>query len=158
MAALRLLADLPRAAPKILVAVDDDVEPGDAEAVNWAMSYRIQPHRDVEIRDAKTSTALDYSLAPPSNRTAAAAAKSSALLIDATRKWEYPPTSLPKREFMEKAAKIWRELCLPELHLKSPWFGSDLGSWSEENEADAGRATRGTLRHRRVEEKEARAR
>jgi UbiD family decarboxylase len=57
MAPLRVLADLPRAAPKILIAVDDDINAWDADSVNWAMSYRIQPHRDIEIRDIQASTA-----------------------------------------------------------------------------------------------------
>ena len=141
--ALRVIADLPRAAPKILIAVDGDIDPRDADSVNWAMSYRIQPHRDIEIREIKVSTALDFSLAPPSSRAEAASLKASAILIDATRKWDYPPTSLPKKEYMEGARTIWQELGLPELQLKSPWFGYDLGSWSEEDERDAERAIRG---------------
>ena len=48
---------------------------------------------------------------------------SSALLIDATRKHPYPPTSLPAREYMEHAVDIWRELDLPELSLDGPWHG-----------------------------------
>jgi hypothetical protein len=32
---------------------------------------------------------------------------------------------------------------LPPLQLKSPWFGYNLGSWSEEDAADAARAVRG---------------
>lgn len=140
---LRIIADLPRATPKILIAVDEDVDPRDADAVNWAMSYRMQPHRDIEIRDIKGSTALDFSLAPPASRGEAASAQGSAILIDATRKWDYPPTSLPKKEYMERAQAIWRELGLPDLHLKSPYFGYNLGSWSPEDEEDADRAVAG---------------
>jgi UbiD family decarboxylase len=143
MAVLNVVADMPRAAPKILVAVDEDIDARDADAVQWAMSYRMQPHRDIQIRDIKVSTALDFSLAPPSSREDAAAQRGSAILIDATRKWEYPPVSLPRREFMEKAQAIWRELKLPMLELKKPWFGYNLGSWSEEDQADAERALRG---------------
>lgn len=143
MAALNVIADMPRAAPKILVAVDADIDARDAEAVEWALSYRMQPHRDIQIRDIKVSTALDFSLAPPSSREEAAAARGSAVLIDATRKWDYPPVSLPRREFMEKARTIWRELGLPPLELKKPWYGYNLGSWSEEDQADAERALRG---------------
>jgi 4-hydroxy-3-polyprenylbenzoate decarboxylase len=143
MAALDVVADMPRAAPKILIAVDEDIDARDADAVQWAMSYRMQPHRDIRIRDIKVSTALDFSLAPPSSREEAATLRGSAILIDATRKWEYPPVSLPRREFMEKAQTIWRELNLPALELKNPWFGYNLGSWSEEDQADAERALRG---------------
>ena len=44
---------------------------------------------------------------------------------------------------MERAQAMWRELGLPELQLKQPWFGYNLGSWSEEDQADAERAIRG---------------
>ncbi len=141
--ALRILADLPRAAPKILIAVDEDIDARDTDSVQWAMSYRIQPHRDIEIRETKVSTGLDFSLAPPSSRTEVTSIKASAILIDATLKWDYPPTSLPKKEYMEQAQGIWKELGLPDLQLKSPWFGYNLGSWSEEDEQDAERAIRG---------------
>jgi UbiD family decarboxylase len=143
MAALNIVADMPRAAPKILIAVDEDIDARDADAVQWAVSYRMQPHRDIQIRDIKISTGLDFSLAPPSSREDAASQRGSAILIDATRKWDYPPVSLPRREFMDKAQAIWRELKLPPLELKKPWFGYNLGSWSEEDQADAERALRG---------------
>ncbi len=69
--------------------------------------------------------------------------QASAILIDATRKWDYPPISLPKKEYMERARTIWRELGLPEVQLKNPWFGYNLGSWSQQDEEDAERAVRG---------------
>lgn len=141
--ALRVIADLPRAAPKILIAVDEDIDPRDADAIHWALSYRMQPHRDIDIRETKISTGLDFSLAPPAHRDEVESVKASALLIDATRKWDYPPTSLPKKEFMERAQSIWQGLGLPSLKLKNPWFGINLGSWSEADEADAQRALRG---------------
>ena len=64
-------------------------------------------------------------------------------MLDATRKWDYPPISLPQRNYMEKAQSIWEELGLPELKLKSPWFGINLGSWSQEDVEDAQRAIQG---------------
>ena len=69
--------------------------------------------------------------------------KSTTLLIDATLKWPYPPLSLPKREFMEKALERWKEEGLPPLTLKNPWWGYDLGFWTEEWQKQADRAVRG---------------
>ena len=143
MEALKVIAEVPRAAPKILIAVDEDVDPRDLDSVSWAMSYRMQPHRSVEIREILVSTGLDFSLAPPEARDEAKAMKGSAILIDATRQWKYPPTSLPKREYMEAAQSLWRELGLPALKLKTPWFGYNLGVWGQENIDDAERALRG---------------
>ena len=143
MDALKVIAAFPRAVPKILVAVDDDIDARDAESVNWAMSYRMQPNRDVEICETAPSTGLDFSLTPPDARIEAESMKGSSILVDATRKWKYPPVSLPKREYMERAVSLWEELHLPPLQLKTPWFGYDLGSWSKEDAEDAERALRG---------------
>jgi hypothetical protein len=67
----------------------------------------------------------------------------ASVLIDATLKENFPPISLPKREYMERAKVIWEELGLPKLKPESPWFGYSLGEWSPEFDAAALRATRG---------------
>ena len=42
---------------KQVTVVDDDVDPFDALAVEWAVATRVQPHRDVEIiKDVAAST------------------------------------------------------------------------------------------------------
>ena len=84
--------------------------------------------------------------------------KESYMLVDATLKEPFPPVSLPRREFMEKAAAIWKELELPELKPEYPWFGFSLGDWTEENQHEAQLALEGqTLRSRREAGKTARA-
>ena len=65
------------------------------------------------------------------------------MLIDATLKEDFPPISLPKREYMERAKAIWEELGLPRLKPQSPWFGYSLGEWPEAMEEAAKRATQG---------------
>jgi len=65
------------------------------------------------------------------------------VLIDATLKEDFPPISLPKRPYMERAKKIWEELGLPELKPEAPWFGYSLGEWSDDLDEAAERATRG---------------
>ena len=62
---------------------------------------------------------------------AAARREESTLLIDATLKEPAPPLALPKREFMERARKIWEELGLPALTPQPPWHGYSLGDWDE---------------------------
>ncbi|MFC1958604.1 hypothetical protein ACFLV6_01625 [Chloroflexota bacterium] len=69
--------------------------------------------------------------------------QASKLLIDATRKWDYPPVSLPKKEFMEGALRLWKLEGLPDLKLKNPWYGYNLGYWSEEEDEEARLATQG---------------
>ena len=65
------------------------------------------------------------------------------MLMDATRKWDYPPVSLPKKEYMERAKQLWERLELPKLKPQDPWFGYNLGLWSEEDEAEAQLAVQG---------------
>jgi 4-hydroxy-3-polyprenylbenzoate decarboxylase len=60
------------------------------------------------------------------------------MLMDATRKWPYPPVSLPPKDIMEHVIPIWEELGLPRLELRRPWYGYDLGWWTEA-EKEAGK-------------------
>jgi len=89
---------------------------------------------------------MDPSASPPGKEledSMAGMAASSAVLIDATRKWGYPPVSLPRREYMERARQLWERLELPKLTPREPWFGYELGSWSAEDEEEAQLALRG---------------
>jgi 4-hydroxy-3-polyprenylbenzoate decarboxylase len=65
------------------------------------------------------------------------------MLINAMLKQPYPPVSLPKREFMERARGIWEELGLPPLKPEAPWYGYSLGDWHPVFEAQARRAVTG---------------
>lgn len=120
---------------KWIVAVDDDIDITDLESVFWAMAWRVQPHRDVQIQRGRP-TDLDPSAAPVAatvtERSYPEGLGGSQILIDATMKWAYPPVSLPNRQHMEHARAIWEnELCLPALTPRIPWFGYDLGYWPD---------------------------
>jgi 4-hydroxy-3-polyprenylbenzoate decarboxylase len=131
---------------KILITVDEDIDSEDADSVNWALSFRMQPHRDVKITTHKFA-GLDPSAAPPGSPHTEARFPSpsgcSAIMIDATRKWPYPPVALPARNYMEAAKVKWEKLGLPPLKPKMPWYGYSLGHWSEEDEENAASAVRG---------------
>jgi 4-hydroxy-3-polyprenylbenzoate decarboxylase len=129
--ALYGVASLRRAEGKWIIAVNEDIDPNNTDAVFWAMSYRSKPHRDVEILKHKDEGHGPRSLID---------SEDGAVLIDATLKETFPPVSLPKREFMENAKKIWEELDLPKLRPQAPWFGYDLGEWNEGLELMARRA------------------
>ncbi|MBI4334717.1 MAG: UbiD family decarboxylase [Chloroflexi bacterium] len=141
---------------KITIVVDDDIDPEDQDSVNWALTFRMQPERDVKIISGRVPM-LDPSGFPPTEQDFAYYSHpGSAILIDATRKWDYPPVSLPRKDFMEKAKKIWEEEGLPTLTPRTPWFGYSLGFWSDQNQAEAELALRGA--HYETGEKLARER
>ncbi len=131
--ALYGVASLRRAEGKWIIAVNEDIDPDDTNAVFWAMSYRSKPHRDVEILKHKDEGHGPRSLID---------SEDGAVLVDATLKETFPPVSLPKRQYMEAAAEIWNELGLPKLKPERPWFGYDLGEWNEDLETMARRAVR----------------
>lgn len=127
---------------KFLVAVDEDIDPWDMDMIMWAISYRSMPDKDVQILKGR-----ERGHGPPFGRddqpVETRAADESALLINAILRDSFPPVSLPKKEYMEKARAIWEELGLPPLSPKAPWYGYSLGDWDEELEEEAQLAVRG---------------
>lgn len=131
----------PRLYSKTMVVVDDDIDPWDADSVNWALAFRFQPMRDVRMKPMHEMS-LDPSIADPETESTMdklekKETRASCMMIDATRKWPYSPTSLPKREYMERALAMWEEMGLPPLKLRQPWHGVNLGYWPEEREEEA---------------------
>src|SRR5581483_2935135 len=95
---------------KIVVVVDDDIDVRDQFALNWALSFRIQPAHDVYVERDTLAVNLDPSQAPPGvPSTDRARLIGSKLGIDATRKFAYPPAALPPREHLERVDRRWRE-------------------------------------------------
>jgi 4-hydroxy-3-polyprenylbenzoate decarboxylase len=124
-----------RATGKYVIAINDDIDPDNADHLLWAMSYRANPALDIQILQHR-----DQGHGPRSKRNNG---EDAAVLIDATMKEDFPPISLPKREYMERARAIWEELGLPALKPQTPWFGTSLGEWSDELEQAAQLAVAG---------------
>jgi 4-hydroxy-3-polyprenylbenzoate decarboxylase len=126
-------ATLLRAGGKFVIAVNDDINPANADALFWAMAYRCNPILDMQVLPHR-----DQGHGPRSKRNNG---EDGSVLFDATLKENFPPISLPKREFMENAAKIWEEIGLPALKPQEPWFGYSLGEWDDEFDEAAEMAT-----------------
>lgn len=107
---------------KYLIAVDEDIDPDNLDAVFWAMSYRANLATDCELLAHR----------PLGHGPKTGAAEDATLLIDATLKADMAPVALPKREYMEHAKHLWEKLGLPPLRPEPPWHGYELGDWSEE--------------------------
>jgi 4-hydroxy-3-polyprenylbenzoate decarboxylase len=131
---------------KIIITVDEDIDPKDPEMVMWAISFACQPHRDAQIVTGK-SPLLDPSayalMSHPEERFFPPPVGCSGLLIDATRKGKYPPVGLPKKEFMERALEIWRQEEMPALKLREPWYGYPLDLWTARDDEIAAAVARG---------------
>jgi 4-hydroxy-3-polyprenylbenzoate decarboxylase len=127
---------------KLVVTVDEDINPSDPVAVLWAITHRSQPHQDTKIVGNRPfgATPIGMVTSYPGSRYDS---EESSLLIDATRKSDFPPLSLPKKKYMDRARVIWEELGLPDLNPKEPWHGYDLGYWPEDLEKEADKAVAG---------------
>src|ERR671916_489337 len=132
--ALYAASTVHRFAGKWVIAVDEDIDPENADALFWAMSYRCQPQHDMRVLDSK-----DPGHGPRGPRDNG---ESASVLINALLKGDYAPVALPKRHFMEKAKTIWEGLGLPPLKPETPWHGYDLGVWPRHLERQAEKATR----------------
>jgi 3-polyprenyl-4-hydroxybenzoate decarboxylase len=120
---------------KICIAVSEDIDPANTDAIFWSLAYRSNPIEDVHVAPWRGGVqGSQYG-----NRSS-----DSTLLIDATAKGPMPPLALPKKEFMERAEELWAELKLPPITLKSPWHGYTLGDWIERWDTWAARAVNGT--------------
>jgi UbiD family decarboxylase len=119
---------------KIVVAVSEDIDPNNADAVFWSMAYRSNPVEDMHIAPYRSAGHVPKS---------GGRVEDSTILVDATLKQSMPPLALPTRPFMERAQAIWAELGLPPLTPQPPWHGYSLGDWSEAWETFARRAVAG---------------
>jgi 4-hydroxy-3-polyprenylbenzoate decarboxylase len=120
---------------KITMAVSEDIDPDNADAILWAMAYRMNP-----VEDVQTVPHRGMGHGPQRESDAA---EDSTLLMDATAKGDMPPLALPTREYMERAKRIWEKLGLPALRPEAPWFGYSLGDWLPEWDQAAERAATG---------------
>jgi len=118
---------------KICIAVSEDIDPANVDAIFWSLAYRSNPGIDVQIMPYRSS-----GHGPKSDKRA-----DSTILIDATLKQDMPPLALPKREFMERALTLWKKLNLPPITPQPPWYGYSLGDWDELYDTYARRAVEG---------------
>ena len=131
---------------KICIAVNEDIDVDNADALLWAMAYRMNPVEDVEIVPHR-----GQGHGPKREHDNE---EDSTLLIDATMKGDLPPLALPKRDYMERARAIWEKLGFGPLRPQAPWFGYSLGDWLPQWDEAAKRAATGRyLENGRISEK-----
>jgi 4-hydroxy-3-polyprenylbenzoate decarboxylase len=134
---------------KICIAVNDDIDPDNSDAILWAIAFRMNPVKDLQVMRYRSQGH------GPEREHEAEDGDDSTVLMDATMKEDLPPLALPKQEYMERARKVWEELKLPKLRPQSPWFGSAAsGNWLQYWDDAAKRAAQGRyLENGRISEK-----
>ena len=119
---------------KIVIAVGEDIDPRNADAVFWSLAYRSNLADDLHVMPHRS-----VGHGPKTGRRGGKAT----LLIDATQKSPMPPLALPARPYMEQARTMWEELGLPALKPQPPWHGYSLGEWDAAWDRYAERAIHG---------------
>ena len=141
--ALKAVASYRAEIGKIVVAVDEDIDPDNLDAIWWSLAYRSRPHLDVQVISGQ------YRGHGPPFVSDPYAWEDSNLLINATLRFDLPPVSLPTREFMQRAKDRWEELAgaygLPPLRPEAPWHGYVIteSEWTDEYEQEAQLAVQG---------------
>lgn len=120
---------------KICIAVNDDIDVESPDSILWAMAYRSNPIKDMQL--------VPHRGQGHGPKREHAGEEDSTLLIDATMKSPMPPLALPGREYMERAKVIWEEMQLPHLTPQAPWHGYSLGAWHSVWDEAAARAAAG---------------
>lgn len=97
---------------KQVVVVDDDIDPFDPLAVEWAIATRVQPHRDIEIIKEVAGIILDPSL-PRAEQSVHA--RTSKTIIDATRydARSFPALCVPKPSVQQQVDQNWERYGIP---------------------------------------------
>ncbi|MBI2303921.1 MAG: UbiD family decarboxylase [Chloroflexi bacterium] len=96
-------------ANRLVVVVDEDIDPSDTNQVLWAICTRSNPEEDVEIIRKCWSTPLDPMAYPPELRIF-----NSRMVIDACRPWErletFPPVATISQELRQQIEAKWAYL------------------------------------------------
>ena len=85
---------------KMVIVVDDDIDIRDSFAVEWALSFRMQPKEDIQVQAGMSPITLDPSQPQGS-------LGSSRVGIDATRKHAYPALAAPPASDIERVRADW---------------------------------------------------
>ncbi|MBI4578366.1 MAG: UbiD family decarboxylase [Planctomycetes bacterium] len=102
---------------KYILLVDEDIDIRDPHTLNWAISARVDPHRDITLIDDVKTWQLD----PAVMRRAAGLGVveppyiCSMAVVNATVRCPVPEISLPSRQLMDKALERWPETRLPPI-------------------------------------------
>jgi UbiD family decarboxylase len=99
---------------KWIVVVDEDVDVRDYFQLLWAMSWHVQPARDLYVQRDTAGVALDPSIAEEDvDQHERKTVLSSKVGVDATRKHRFPARSIPPQADLDRVDAHWADYGLP---------------------------------------------
>lgn len=108
----RVASGLMHSMCRVMIVVDDDIDPSNAEEVLWAVATRSEPETSFEIQRDCPSSALDPMIHPDRKKTRNLT--SSRALIVACRPWEwldqFPPVNRGSDELRARVYDKWSHL------------------------------------------------
>jgi 4-hydroxy-3-polyprenylbenzoate decarboxylase len=97
---------------RLVVVVDEDINPRDPEEVLWAIGTRCDPETSITVLRGCPSIALDPRM-PPEKKTKGDLTSSRAV-INACKPYEwlkeFPPTNVASPELRRKVLEKWKQL------------------------------------------------
>ena len=104
---------------KWIVVTDDAVDIRDPFMRDWIMAWHVRPDRDIRILPNTAAVELDPSGYPPDEEPDEKFG--GKVIVDATRKFDFPEVSLPPMQYMKRVVDNWDDYGLPPLdELKLP--------------------------------------
>ncbi|HLY64153.1 MAG TPA: hypothetical protein VKU60_01365, partial [Chloroflexota bacterium] len=103
---------------KITAVFDEDIDIRDPFQVDWALAFRAQPDRDMTVYPKLAEMHWDPSTASGASHQGYGLGYEkigAKLAIDATKKWEYTPVSLPPEDMQRQVREQWAKYGLPPL-------------------------------------------
>jgi 4-hydroxy-3-polyprenylbenzoate decarboxylase len=108
----RVASGLVHTFSKMVIVVDDDIDPSNSEEVLWAIATRSDPEKSFEVQPNCPSSTLDPIIHPDDK--ARGHWTSSRILIIACRPWEwmdqFPPVNRGSDELRSRTYEKWRSL------------------------------------------------
>lgn len=137
---------------KYVIVVDEDIDPWNAEQVNWSLCWRVRPSEDIKIWKRHRGSRLDPSVLPEEKGF------SDRVLIDASRPYhwapreiwstdgigqgvplKFPPSTRPRSDVALEVNRRWAELGIQPTE---QYIGRPEGMfkhWWNEDEIEAAR-------------------
>ncbi len=113
---------------RLVVVVDDDVDPSNLADVMWAVTTRCEPSEQIDIVRNAWSSALDPRI--PAEHKAAGITSHSKAIIEAVRpfgwKDKYPPTSALTQDEAREIEKKWGDVIKGAVKQTEPVAGGKL--------------------------------